>query len=111
MVLTHVYFSTLHQSLSDVLATRDKTSDGARHVVLLQDARDDLGDRDGAQRGAGRGLPNRRVARCHRDREIPAKASARAGGGGAAFVEFRFILRNAGKKSVKFTSHIQQRES
>jgi hypothetical protein len=43
-------------------------------------------------------------------RFLQKQARAREGGG-AAFVEFRFILHNAGKKSVKFTSHIQQRES
>jgi hypothetical protein len=70
--LTHVYVLALDNSLSDVLATRDKASDGAGYIVLLQDTRDDFCHRDGAERSGGRRLPNGRVARCHRDREIPA---------------------------------------
>ena len=62
-MLTDVYFPALHQSLSDVLATRDKTSDGARHVVLLQDARDDLRDHNGAQWGWSIGAAAVMVAR------------------------------------------------
>jgi hypothetical protein len=72
-MLTHVYISALHQSLSNILSARDKASDGARYAVLLQDAADDLSDRDGAQRGTWGRLPDRRVARRHRDREIPSK--------------------------------------
>jgi hypothetical protein len=83
-VLTHVYISALHQSLSDVLPTVSKASNGARHAVLLQNARDDLGNRNGTQRGARGRLPNRGVARRHRDREIPAC------GGGLIVIGFSF---------------------
>jgi hypothetical protein len=73
--LTHVYFLALHNGLSDVFATRDKASDGPGYIILLQDARNNLGHRDGAQRSAGRRLPNSRIACCHRDREIPSTLS------------------------------------
>ena len=71
MSLTHVYFLALHNSLSDVFSTRDKASNGPGYTILLQDARNNLGHRNRAQRSAVRRFPNSRIARCHRDCEIP----------------------------------------
>ena len=71
MLHTHVYVLALHNSFSDVFATRDKASDSAGYIILLQDARNNLGHRDRTQRSAVRRLPNSRIARSHRDREIP----------------------------------------
>ena len=59
---THVDVLALDDGLADVLPADDEPRDGARDAVPLEHARDELRDRDGAQRRARRGLPQRRVS-------------------------------------------------
>jgi hypothetical protein len=68
---THVYLSTLDQCLSDVFAARNEASDSTGYIVLLQNAGNDFSHRDGTEGCGGGRFPNCRVARSHRNREIP----------------------------------------